>query len=83
MATTTMCSGHKVVGYCINAIFDVTSPFKHRDLTFVEFFLVPEALLLCRVVVVARLNNCCVPSSAFHILQIDYKILLWVSLETI
>ena len=33
-------------------------------LTFLKFCLVPEVLLRCRVVVVAKLKNCRVPSSA-------------------
>ena len=39
------------------------TPSRHRDLnTFDRFF--PEALLFCRVVVAAKLNNCRMPRSA-------------------
>ena len=35
-----------------------------ETLTFFEFFLVPEDLLRCRVVLVAKLESCRVPSSS-------------------
>ena len=43
--------------------FGVTTPFRHRGLH-VFLFLRSRAPLSCRVVVVAKLNNCRVPSSA-------------------
>ena len=73
-----MFAGHKVVCYCNITIFVVATPSRHRDLNIFRIFLVPEALLRWRVVVVAlllshccyrivvfaKLKNCCVPSSA-------------------
>ena len=41
----------------------LATPSKHRDLNIFRIFLVPEALLRCRVVVVKKLKNCRVPSS--------------------
>ena len=51
------------------SIFVVDIPFKHRDHNIFEFFRVPEALLRGRVVVVAKLKNCCVPNSDINYLQ--------------
>ena len=51
----TIFSVHKVVCNCHFTIFVVATIF--------NFFLVPEAVLHCRVVVVAKLKNCRVPSS--------------------
>ena len=45
-------------------IFIVATPSRHRDLNIYAIFSVPEALLHCRVVVVAKLYNCRVPSFA-------------------
>ena len=63
----TMFSGHKVVFNCHFTIFVVATPSRHWGLTIFRLFsgpwLVPEAVLHCRVV--AKLKNCCVPSSGF------------------
>ena len=56
----TMFSGHTAVCYCNITIFVVDT----KTLLFFAFFLVPEALLRCRAVVVVKLKVCCVPSSA-------------------
>ena len=53
----TMFSGQKT-DYCVC----VYSHLDTRALTFFVFFLVPEALLRCHVVVVAQLKMCLVPS---------------------
>ena len=55
----TMFSGHRVFGYFIIIIFVVATPF----FTFFEILFVPDALLRCRDVVVAKLRNCRVKSS--------------------
>ena len=60
----TMFSGQTIVGYCIITIFDVTTPFRHRDLISFRIFFVFEALLHCPIVVVAKLKNCRVPKFA-------------------
>ena len=62
----TLFSGHIVdVGYCFRTIFFVATPLRHGDETFFEFFSVAEALLRCRrIVIVAKQENCHVPSSA-------------------
>ena len=59
----TMVSGLKVVGFGLFTIFVVELHLDSETLIFFEFFLVPEALLRCPVVVDAKLNNCRVPSS--------------------
>ena len=41
-------------------IFVVATPLRHRDL---NIFLISEALLRCRVFIVAKLKNCRMPSS--------------------
>ena len=53
----TMCSGHRVVCYCNVTIFIVITPYRHRYLNIFLIFSVPETLLHCRVVVVAKLKN--------------------------
>ena len=64
-----MFSGHKVVCNCHFTIFVVATPSRHWGLTIFRLFscpcLFPEAVLHCRVVAVAKLKNCRVPSSAF------------------
>ena len=60
-----MFSGHKVVCYCNITIFGVITPSRPRDLNISRFFLVSEALLRCRIVVVAKLKNGRVPSTDF------------------
>ena len=57
-----MLLGHEGVSYCNITIFVVVILRSHTE-TFFEFFLVPEALLRCRFVVVKKQNNCLVPSS--------------------
>ena len=63
----TTLSGHKVVCNCHYTIFIAATPSRHWGITIFRFFsspwLVPETLLRCRVVVVAKLKNCRVPSS--------------------
>ena len=54
-----MFAGHKVVCYCNITIFVVATPSRHRDLNIFRIFLVPEALLRWRVVVVALLLSHC------------------------
>ena len=45
----TMFSSHKSVGYCFITIFVVAKLYLDTEtLIFIEFFLVPEALLRCR-----------------------------------
>ena len=56
-----MFSDHKVVGYCIITIFVVATPFRHRDLN-IFFFLVPEDLLCCRIVIIAKLSIVAYPA---------------------
>ena len=47
--------GHKMVSYYgIMPIFD--TPFRRRELNILLFWLISEALINCRVVVVAKLN---------------------------
>ena len=47
----TMCSGQKIVNFCIMSKFVVAIlDLGTETLTFFEFFLVTEALLCCRVV---------------------------------
>ena len=64
-----MFSGHKVVCNCHFTILVVATPSRHRGLTIFRIcsgpWLVLEALWHCRVVVVAKLKNCRVPSSGF------------------
>ena len=55
----TMFSGHKVVGYCILTIFVVATPSRHRDLNIFRMF----CFALWHFCVVAKLNDCRVPSS--------------------
>ena len=50
----------------------MATPFRHRNLYIVELFLVSEALLRSRVVVVAKQKNCRVPSSACHHHHLGY-----------
>ena len=53
----TLFSGHKIDAFCIMFIFVVATPFRYRDLNISHIcFLVPKALLRCRVVVVAKLQ---------------------------
>ena len=42
----------------------LATPSRHRDINIFRSFLVLEALLHCRIVFVAKLKNCRVPSSA-------------------
>ena len=62
----TMFSGHKVVWNCHFTIFVVATPSRHWGLTIFRLFsgpwLFPEAVLHCRVVVVAKLENCRMPA---------------------
>ena len=59
-----MFSGHTVVGYGFIPIFVVATPFRRKDLNIFRFFFgFLEALFRCRVVVVAKLKHCRVPSS--------------------
>ena len=62
-----MFSGHTVVCNCHFTILVVATPSRHRGLTIFRIcsgpWLVLEALWNCRVVVVAKLKNCRVPSS--------------------
>ena len=58
----TMFSGHKVVFYCKVAIFVVAIPSTHRDLNTFNIFLLPEALLRCRVNLSRSYKNCRLPS---------------------
>ena len=71
----TMLSGHKVVCICHFTIFVVASPSRHRGLTIFQNFSGPwlflEALLRCRIVVVAKLKNCRMPSSANFVIRIQ------------
>ena len=55
----------KFVDYCIMSTIrcDYVLHLDIEALTFLVFFLVTEALLPCRVVVVAKIKNCRVPSS--------------------
>ena len=62
--TVTMFSGHTIVGYCIMSFRCGYSIWTPKPLKKIEFFLVLETLLRCRVDVVAKLNNSKVPSSA-------------------
>ena len=63
----TIFSGPKVVCYCHFNLFVVATTSRHWGLTIFRLFsspwLVPEAMLHCRVVVVAKLKSCRVPSS--------------------
>ena len=52
------------VDYCMISIFVVATLCIDRDASTFLYFLVPEALLSCLVVVVENLINCRVPSSA-------------------
>ena len=67
----TMFSGHKVDCNCHFTIFVVATPSRHWGLNIFRIFSgplpVPEALLHCRIVVVAKLKSCCVPSSGSYI----------------
>ena len=68
----TMLSGHKVVCNCHFTIFIVATPSRHWSLTiFFIFFLVPEALLRCRIVELSRC--CCCEAKKFSRVQ------LWLS----
>ena len=73
----TMLSSHKVVCNCNFSIFIVATLSRHWGLTIFWFFsgpwLVPEALLRCRVVVVAKLKNCRVPSSVWWRYDIKFS----------
>ena len=66
-----MLSGHKVFCNCHSTIFIVATTSRHWGLTIFRFlsgpWLVPEAILRGRVVVVAKLKNCRVSSSAFYV----------------
>ena len=67
----TMLPCHTVVYNCHYTIFIVATPSRHWGLTIFRFFsgpwLVPEAILRCRVVIVAKLKNCRMPSSGIFI----------------
>ena len=68
----TMFSGLKVVGFTIATIFVVSTQStvcRHRDHNIFQIFPVPEALLCCRVVIVAKLKHCRLPSSVFFYWQ--------------
>ena len=54
-----MFSGHKVVCYCNITKFGVATPSRPKYFSNI----VLEALLRCRIVVVAKLYNCRMPSS--------------------
>ena len=60
----TMLLSQKTVGYGSVSLFFVSSLFKHPGLKVFVFFLVSEAPLRCRFVVVAQLNYWRGPSSA-------------------
>ena len=62
-----MFSGHKIVGYHIMSMSLWLLHLDSETLTIVLFFRVTKALLHCRVVVVAKLNNCRAPSFAIHV----------------
>ena len=48
-----------------NVLFGVATPFRNLDLKLFIFFLACYALFIrCRIVDDAKLNNCCMPSSA-------------------
>ena len=64
----TMFSGQHIVECGIMSIFVVASPPR----TFFVFFLVSEAALRCRIVVVGKLINCRVPSSVLPLLLNPY-----------
>ena len=68
-----MFPGHTVVGYYIFTIRVVAPTFEHRGHKFFPIFLVPGAQLRCRVVVVVKLQNCRVPSSAYSITVLQYS----------
>ena len=58
----TLFSGHKAVIFCNITVFAWLLHLDTQIEIFFEFCLVPEALLRCRVVVVAKLKNCRMPS---------------------
>ena len=58
-----MFPGQKVIDYGNKTTFVVPLYLDNETLTCFVFFLVSEALLRCRVDVVAKLNNCSMPSS--------------------
>ena len=61
----TMFSGHKVVVIAILLyLLELLHPVTKTKIFF-KFVLVPDALLRCRVVVVAKQKNCRMPSYAF------------------
>ena len=55
--------GQKIVDFCSITIFAVAAAFRYPGLKIFHIFLVPEAVLNCRVVIVAKLKSCRVPSS--------------------
>ena len=63
----TMLLSQKTVGYGSVSLFFVSSLFRHPGLRVFVFFLVSEAPLHFRFVVVAKLKNCRVPALLFYI----------------
>ena len=57
-----MFSGQRIVYFCIMSMFVVATPL--RRLNIFRIFAFTEALARCRVVVVSKLKNCHLPSSA-------------------
>ena len=55
---------------CFNILRSQICWLNTKTFTFFEFYLVPEVLIHCRVVAVAKLKNCREPSSALFFLLI-------------
>ena len=72
-----MFSDPKIVAYCIMALSIVASPLRHRGLNIFSNLFVTEALTICRVVAVAKLQNCRVPSSAVIVTICMAKFRFW------
>ena len=72
--------------YLSFTIFVVASPSRHWGLTIFQNFSGPwlflEALLRCRIVVVAKLKNCRMPSSANFVIRIQIDHMIYFILKS-